>query len=176
MPRDGNLRWFRTTLLGRAPGFAPGPPVVGPWRDVWLAGAAAAGGRRCDRGLDGGDGVLQIETDVSGGPARGRGRLAHDVAAGRWRRGAHAPTRDAGGRTRTASLDLYDVRIRAGGGELVRAASAFASSALRGGPDADGFELQVNGTPIFARGVVWTPVPDDELRALWRRCAMPGST
>src|SRR5262249_24605995 len=30
VPVSGNLRWFRTTLLGRAPGFAPGPPLVGP--------------------------------------------------------------------------------------------------------------------------------------------------
>ena len=28
--RDGNIRWFRTMLLGRAPGFAPGPATVGP--------------------------------------------------------------------------------------------------------------------------------------------------
>jgi beta-mannosidase len=33
---DGNLRFFRTMLLGRAPGFAPGPAAVGPWRPVRL--------------------------------------------------------------------------------------------------------------------------------------------
>ena len=33
---NGNLRFFRTMLLGRAPGFAPGPAVVGPWRPVSL--------------------------------------------------------------------------------------------------------------------------------------------
>jgi beta-mannosidase len=33
---ERNLRFFRTMLLGRAPGFAPGPAVVGPWREVWL--------------------------------------------------------------------------------------------------------------------------------------------
>ncbi len=33
---DGALRWFRTTLLGRAPGFAPGPAIVGPWRPIEL--------------------------------------------------------------------------------------------------------------------------------------------
>ncbi|MCW3030079.1 MAG: glycoside hydrolase family 2 protein [Solirubrobacterales bacterium] len=31
---DGNLRFFRTMLLGRAPGFAPDPATVGPWRGV----------------------------------------------------------------------------------------------------------------------------------------------
>ena len=27
---EPRLRWVRTQVLGRAPGFAPGPPVVGP--------------------------------------------------------------------------------------------------------------------------------------------------
>ena len=30
------LRWFRTTLLGRTPGWSPPAAVVGPWRDIWL--------------------------------------------------------------------------------------------------------------------------------------------
>jgi beta-mannosidase len=33
---DGKLRFFRTMLLGRAPGIAPGPAAVGPWRAVAL--------------------------------------------------------------------------------------------------------------------------------------------
>jgi beta-mannosidase len=33
---DGNLRFFRTMLLGRCPGIAPGPAAVGPWRPVRL--------------------------------------------------------------------------------------------------------------------------------------------
>jgi beta-mannosidase len=33
---EGNLRFFRTMLLGRAPGMAPGPAAVGPWREARL--------------------------------------------------------------------------------------------------------------------------------------------
>ena len=33
---EGNLRFFRTMLLGRCPGIAPGPASVGPWRSVAL--------------------------------------------------------------------------------------------------------------------------------------------
>lgn len=34
---EARLRWARTQVLGRAPGFAPGPPVVGPHRPMVLA-------------------------------------------------------------------------------------------------------------------------------------------
>ena len=57
--RRRKLRWVRTQLLGRAPGFSPGPPVVGPYRPVtwspdrlarlraWLEGTTGRGrGRR----------------------------------------------------------------------------------------------------------------------------------
>ena len=60
---DGNLRFFRTMLLGRLPGIAPEPAAVGPWRAVRLE-------RR--RGIDvqeltlrprlhGEDGVLSVQ-------------------------------------------------------------------------------------------------------------------
>jgi beta-mannosidase len=53
---DGNLRWFRTTLLGRAPGFAPGPPVVGLWRPAWFVAGEPA--LRLHTSVDGTEGVV----------------------------------------------------------------------------------------------------------------------
>ena len=162
VPRDGNLRWLRTTLLGRAPGFAPGPPVVGPWRDVWIAEQPPLHAV-VRTTLDGRAGVLQIETDLSAGPLEvdvdsrttalpaGGGELRVPDAK-RWWPHTHGDP------------DLYTVRIRASGRELVRS-FGFRELTLNGGPEADRFELSVNGTPLFARGVVWTPVPDNELRA-----------
>ncbi|HEY5245207.1 MAG TPA: hypothetical protein VIJ60_06025, partial [Acidimicrobiales bacterium] len=38
MVEHQNLRWFRTSLLGRIPGWAVVPPIVGPWRPVRLLG------------------------------------------------------------------------------------------------------------------------------------------
>ncbi len=36
MVENQQLRWFRTTLLGRTPGWSPPAAAVGPWRAVWL--------------------------------------------------------------------------------------------------------------------------------------------
>jgi beta-mannosidase len=54
---SGNLRWFRTMLLGRAPGFAPGPAAVGPWRPVRLEPRREA--VRLRTRLEGDDGVVE---------------------------------------------------------------------------------------------------------------------
>ena len=36
MIENQQLRWFRTTMLGRTPGWSPPAAVVGPWKDIWL--------------------------------------------------------------------------------------------------------------------------------------------
>ena len=63
---DGRLRWFRTMILGRAPGFAPGPPAVGPWRPVWLVRrrGLVVEGLTLRPSLDGDAGLLRVEGRV----------------------------------------------------------------------------------------------------------------
>jgi beta-mannosidase len=36
MMENQQLRYFRTTVLGRTPGWSPPCPVTGPWRSIWL--------------------------------------------------------------------------------------------------------------------------------------------
>lgn len=59
---DGNLRFFRTMLLGRAPGFAPGPAAVGPWREVRLERRrqVSVDAFELRTSLDGDDGTLSV--------------------------------------------------------------------------------------------------------------------
>ncbi len=162
VPRDNSLRWFRTSLLGRAPGFAPGPPLVGPWRPVWcLEEPSPTLSLRSV--LDGDDGVLELRCDPAAGP------LEVTVGAETWSLPA------GGGDVRVREVErwwphthgephLYRVQIRTGAGELSRSAG-FRELVRPADLAADGLALQVNGVPVFVRGVVWTPVPDVELRS-----------
>jgi beta-mannosidase len=169
---DGALRFVRTTVLGRAPGFAPGPPIVGPWRPVWLVRRR---GTTIDDlalrpRLEGDDGVLAIR-------ARGRGLDGARVVV-RGPSGEHAAPLDAGavripGVARWwphthGAPQLHDVGLELAGGELV-GLGRVGFRDLSPGPghdvDREGLALAVNGVDVFARGAVWTPVPQDELRA-----------
>jgi len=59
---EGNLRFFRTMLLGRLPGIAPGPAAVGPWRAVRLERRRRIDVRELTLRprLEGEDGVLSV--------------------------------------------------------------------------------------------------------------------
>jgi beta-mannosidase len=57
MVEHQQLRWFRTTLLGRTPGWSPPVPPVGPWRPVRLA-------RRTEFHVDGVDLRSSLDGDA----------------------------------------------------------------------------------------------------------------
>ena len=40
MVEHQQLRWLRTTLLGRTPGWSPPAAAVGPWRPIWIESTA----------------------------------------------------------------------------------------------------------------------------------------
>jgi beta-mannosidase len=63
---NGSLRFFRTMLLGRAPGFAPGPATVGPWREVRIERrrTLVVEDLRSRTRLRGDDGVLQLSARI----------------------------------------------------------------------------------------------------------------
>jgi beta-mannosidase len=188
--KDARLRFVRTAILGRAPGIAPGPPTAGPWRPVWLVrrrGPVLDDVRLRPR-VAGGAGVLQLRATLraaAGGvldPAlvAGGGTLELDGRSGR-----HvAPLYVGAGGEAEAQLHvpavarwaphthgepvLHDVHVLLADGTLLhRARVGFRH--LTPGPDhdaaRDGLALAVDGVPVFARGAVWTPVREDEIRS-----------
>ncbi len=184
---DGRLRWFRTMILGRAPGFAPGPPVVGPWRPVWLARrrGVAVDALTVRTSLDGDDGVLHVEgalrslTGSSPDSIRVEldGPSGHHGVALATAAGPDGATFQ--GELRVPSVrrwwphthgepELHDIRLLVGSmdsatGSIAIDGGRVGFRTLAPGPTAasdlerDGLDLHVNGVRIFARGALWTP-------------------
>jgi beta-mannosidase len=157
---DGGLRWYRTQLIGRMPGVAPGPPVVGPWRPVEVRRGAPVD-RRLRATLDGDSGVV---TFAGGGTATLTGPtgtytgesplVVPDVA--RWWPHTHGEP------------VLYDLTLPDGTARRV----GFRSVTSAGQVETDGLHLSVNGVPVFARGALWTP--NDAPRETVMRAAEAG--
>jgi beta-mannosidase len=163
--RDQGLRFIRTTLMGRMPGWCPETPPVGPWRPVWLETGegtwvedrqlvAHGDGRVKARIGFGGDvprqaalRVGETETALDSG---GAGELKLPEVA-RWWPHTHGPQ------------PLYPVSLLADGERFELGSIGFRSIELE---DPDAFALLVNGVRIFARGACWTPGPSATLSAL----------
>ncbi len=176
------LRWFRTTLLGRIPGWSPPVTAVGPWRGVRLLRQRCLSVRRaelCARVVDGrhllrahleaealGSSLDSATLHVGSSSAplcqtnQGVLRLDAEVevegAEWWWPNGSGPQPR-------------YPVRITFSLGgeshELGFDPVAFRSIALN--TDAGGFALIVNGVEMRCRGACWAPsdvvsLSDDE--------------
>lgn len=178
MLEQQQLRWFRTTLLGRTPGWSPPCPAVGPWRGVWLE----------TRALE--IGLVQLHPRVKDG----HGSIAITAALDS-RTEAALLVIERDGQRFTASLALEDNRWH-GSVELehpalwwphthgepalyrasleMRHAEGMAAIDLgsigfrtieidRG--NGDDFRVIVNGVQVFCRGACWTPLDPVTLTA-----------
>ncbi|HEX3617936.1 MAG TPA: hypothetical protein VHU61_15450 [Solirubrobacteraceae bacterium] len=176
---NGNLRFFRTMLLGRAPGFAPGPAVVGPWRPVRLerrAGPVLSAVALRPRVAADGSGVLAVQlTGTLIGEAGLPETLLVSIAGPtgahelRLEPDARGPQFTAAGELLVPGVQLwwphthgeptqYEVTVSAGERELHRAHVGFRTIDWPSDWENAGLALRVNGVPVFARGAVWTPL------------------
>lgn len=163
MIENQQLRWFRTTLLGRTPGWSPPAAAVGPWRPVLLE-------RRRGLAVDG----VGIETSVAGSVGRvrvvGRARslgapLDGELVVGDARTQLRATSDGA----LVGELELrdperwwphthgepalYAARLELGGHVVDLGKIGFRTVERR-----DDFALHVNGARVFCRGACWTPL------------------
>lgn len=145
---DNDLRLVRTTLMGRAPGFAPGPPVVGPYRDIRLEPHRVP--LRFRTSMEGTTGVLEVSDPsvlVTCAGVSGHGTVRVPAVVRWWPHTHGDPV-------------LHDVTVD---GRVV------ARVGFRTVERSEPFGLVVNGIPVWARGAVWTPpgllagVPEDPL-------------
>ena len=181
---DNNLRWFRSMLLGRIPGFAPGPAAVGPWRPIWLErrrGPVVTELELRPR-LDGSDGLLSVSArveSIGGGRITGA-EVELDGPSGQHRIALETSSDGAGslltGELRIPGVErwwphthgipaLHDVRlvIRGETSTVVEAGRVGFRSLAPGAAadhdlERDGLFVHVNDVPVFARGALWTPL------------------
>ena len=173
--RTQNIRWYRTTLLGRISGWASTGAPVGPWRPIRLVPVATGVSVR-DRHLvarcEGADGVVDVRLVLDGVDAADDGSFELRVGD---QRAAVPVTRagDGAGAVVEASIRVadverwwphthgiqarYPVRLSAGATDIELGTVGFRTVDVDRGDG--GFTLSVNGTPIFCRGACWVP-PD----------------
>lgn len=136
-----HLRWYRTTFLGRMPGWSPGPAPVGPWRPVRLTRSAPV---RLRAACEGTDGVVHVEAE---GAEVAIGGVTAPLAEGR--ASVHIPQVQRWWPHTHGEPHRYEVRLDGEPAGHVGFRTV----------EADGVALRINGAPVFCRGAVWTP-PD----------------
>ncbi len=163
-----NLRWLRTTLLGRMPGWAATPAPVGPWRPVTLQRSEALRivARRVVASCEGDDGVVDVMLRLGGSvpsaelrvgdhrgtltvrPADG-GAVGDTIVEGsvlvpgapRWWPHTHG------------AQPRYPVSVEVGGTELSLGHVGFRTISVT--RDDGDFRVHVNGVAVFCRGATW---------------------
>lgn len=176
-----NLRWIRTSLIGRQVGGVQSPAPVGPWRPITVRASNAPRIRarqlvtRCAADgsgsvelvveLAGVDRSPPVQVEVGGVSAT----LAVDardgvlVATGR----VDVPDVERWWPHTHGAQPLYDVVVTTGTTRAVVARVGFRTVSVD--RTDGGFTLILNDLPIFARGVCWSPtdpvsLQEDDLR------------
>src|SRR5260370_10184433 len=178
---EQQLRWFRTTLLGRAPGFSAEPEPVGPWRPIVLVRRRKIVVEDLSREvhLEASAGVIAVHLRVralqeGAAPVSGRLVAADSSVALDWH--------ESEGRHHGSAIlripnvirwwphthgepALYPLRVELelADGSITRFEDVpVGFRSVDAGPDPtgdSGLALKINETAVFCRGVVWTP-PD----------------
>lgn len=183
------LRWHRTSLLGRMPAWCPAVPPVGPWRPILIEPDAPIRIERAEvvASLDGEAGTVSLAVVAS---------HASDVtiggtfAIGDRTAAVHCEAQRRNELTLRASLTLphverwwphthgdqplYDARLSldvAGRPlEIDLGRVAFRDLRIDRDADGEGFGFVLNALPIFCRGVCWTPLDLARLDAAPAAC------
>jgi beta-mannosidase len=176
------LRWSRTTLLGRTPGWSPPAAVVGPWKDVWLErrGALHIGDAHVDCSVRGSAGVVKCRVELPNAAADGVEVMLQLERDGR----KHEQRLARSGGVFSAELEVPDVQlwwphthgepalymarlmVRGRSREEVEVATGqLGFRTIELDTAAGDFRIKVNGVPVFARGACWTPLDPVSLRS-----------
>jgi beta-mannosidase len=170
MLMHAQLRWFRTSLLGRTPGWSPPCPAVGPWRPVWIerrtleVGAISLRSRTQD-GVGIVDAAIELDAGVTAAMlvVERDGQCASGEllpSGGRWRGQATVHEARLWWPHTHGEPACYRVSIEARiAGHAVTidlGLTGFRTIEIQ--RDNGDFALRVNGVDVFCRGACWTPL------------------
>jgi len=186
-PMVGNqqLRWLRTTLLGRTPGWSPPAAAIGPWRDVWIEQRASidVGSVALNARLEGSTGRLDAATTLTalGGESVAGSELILARAGVEHRTALNydSATRRCSG---SLSIDapalwwphthgepaLYAATLRVvldSGASVDIDLGNVGFRSVQVDTTDDDFAVRINGETIFCRGACWTPLDPVTLSA-----------
>lgn len=169
------LRFFRTTLLGRMPSFGPPVAPIGPWRPVVLEERDVVQDVAMQLQTGGETGVVSATLRVR--PSEGLAVSGAQLIVGGEQTALRCEPDGDGAFQISGTLRLRDAApwwphthgaqplyeptvVLQLGAQEVRARGAklgFRQLALHTGAG-DDFALHLNGVPIFCRGACWTPL------------------
>lgn len=169
---EQRLRWFRTTLLGRIPGWTPRIPPVGPWRPVWVETVAGADPHAFDLRPGVVDGVPRVTLSSEWT------NLGAEITSATLRVGERSVPLEVDGsddRVRVSGeaelegLELWwprtqgdpvlhdcSLELDTGAGTTRVACGRLGFRDLRVDRDGGAVRFVVNGVPVFCRGSCWT--------------------
>lgn len=168
------LRWMRSSLLGRIPGWTPATPAIGPWRAVELRTLQMLVCEHTDvrASLDATTGIVSIALRLralsGGAPSSARLRIG-EVESGLAIRREDDSTFLIEGRASLPGVSIWwphthgepvlhsvAVVVETSHGEqrFDFGKTGFRSIELQCA--GDDFALRVNGVPVFCRGACWT--------------------
>lgn len=162
------LRWYRTSLLGRIPGWSPPVPAVGPWRAIHLETTSLSRSDLCLTScLEGEDGLVQMSARFKSRQSVERANLQvgnQEVQATLSREGNHWLLQ---GELRISRPSLWwphthgDQPLYDCGLELLidgeqRMIACGRIGFRRVTVSQEPFSIAVNGVPVYCRGACWT--------------------
>jgi len=151
------LRWFRTSLLGRIPAWTPPIAPVGPWRPITLETAGRIASHRIHARVDGREGIVEAEIAVRDGAK------SIELVVGEHHCVLFAEDGVARGKLRIPNVPLWYPHthgpqplfpVSAGGVKLGTTGFRRLDVDRKDGA----FTLFINGVRTFARGACWMPL------------------
>jgi beta-mannosidase len=179
------LRWFRTTLLGRTPGWSPPAAPVGLWKDAWLEtrSSVSVSTLHVDASLVGCTGQLEVAATLAAQRGQRIKAVVLEVQRGGQSHRAPLTPREGGTFSGTLSIQdvcawwphthgepcLYDaqlaVSLSAATEPIVIELGRVGFRHIELDRTRDRFTLRINGADVFCRGACWTPLDPVSLRA-----------